>query len=187
LTMTLTAAERNRRKRQRKKKEKKEHEEDSADAEALGGKSITNAPEVEIEYVTEPVTINESDGTSESLQEMKSVLRKFEERAVVVTDDDTKEATETTAKDDDNNEDDDDDEENISRISKRKLREIIRPSLADLKRRVKRPDLVEAHDVTAFDPEFLVEVRYCQEEFRMGSAEASMAQIFARTPLSLFV
>jgi splicing factor 3B subunit 2 len=156
--MTLSAAERNRRKRQRKKKEKKEHEEDSTEAESHGGQTVTNAPDVEIEYVAEPVTINASDGTSESLHEMESVLRRFEERAVVVTDDDMKEAAETTVKDDDNNEDDEDDEDSISKISKRKLREIIRPSLADLKRRVKRPDLVEAHDVTAFDPEFLVEV-----------------------------
>ena len=147
--MPLSAAERNRRKRKRKKKDKQEHGEGPTDAEFHGRKAITtNAPEVEIEYVAAPLTTNESDGPLESLREMESVLRKFEERAVVVTDDDMKEAAAVTARDDDSHEDYD--EENISKISKRKLREIVRPSLADLKRRVKRPDLVEAHDVTAF-------------------------------------
>ena len=32
----------------------------------------------------------------------------------------------------------------------------MRPSVADLKRRVDRPDLVEAHDITAPDPDFLI-------------------------------
>ena len=33
---------------------------------------------------------------------------------------------------------------------------MMRPSVADLKRRVVRPDLVEAHDITAADPDFLI-------------------------------
>eukprot|EP00536_Pseudo-nitzschia_multiseries_P005606 jgi/Psemu1/254661/estExt_Genewise1Plus.C_1070059 len=44
-------------------------------------------------------------------------------------------------------------------MSKRKLRELIRPSVAELKRRVHRPDLVEAHDVTAADPDFLIALK----------------------------
>ena len=55
--------------------------------------------------------------------------------------------------------DEESDEDEANKISKRKLREMIRPTVAELKRRVKRPDLVEAHDVTAFDPDFLIEVR----------------------------
>jgi splicing factor 3B subunit 2 len=41
-------------------------------------------------------------------------------------------------------------------LSRRKIREWIRPTVADLKQNVARPDLVEAHDVTAADPEFLL-------------------------------
>jgi hypothetical protein len=59
---------------------------------------------------------------------------------------------------DDGDGDDDDDEYNES-ISKRRIRDMIRPSVAELKRRVERPDLVEAHDVTAADPEFLIQLK----------------------------
>jgi splicing factor 3B subunit 2 len=41
-------------------------------------------------------------------------------------------------------------------LSRRKIREWIRPTVAQLKQTVARPDLVEAHDVTAADPEFLL-------------------------------
>jgi len=50
----------------------------------------------------------------------------------------------------------DEDEDEKKPMSKRKLRELTRPSVAELKRRVKRPDLVEAHDITAADPDFLI-------------------------------
>lgn len=46
--------------------------------------------------------------------------------------------------------------EDTSSISKRQKREMKRPMVAELKNRVKRADLVEAHDVTAQDPEFLL-------------------------------
>lgn len=44
-------------------------------------------------------------------------------------------------------------------LSKRKLREQLRPTVAELKRRVERPDLVEAHDITSPDPEFLIQLK----------------------------
>jgi len=100
-------------------------------------------------------------------RDIESVLRRFQERSAVVTDDDAKAEKEAAAKaaadDNDNNSDsnsdDDSDDDEANKFSKRKLREMIRPSVAELKRRVNRPDLVEAHDVTAFDPDFLIEVR----------------------------
>jgi splicing factor 3B subunit 2 len=47
----------------------------------------------------------------------------------------------------------------VERLSKRKLRALIRPDVASLKRTVARPDLVEAHDITAADPEFLIQLK----------------------------
>jgi splicing factor 3B subunit 2 len=44
-------------------------------------------------------------------------------------------------------------------LSKRKRREMTRPTIAELKRRVQRPDLVEAHDITADEPEFLIQLK----------------------------
>mmetsp|Transcript_38325 Transcript_38325/g.78116 ORF Transcript_38325/g.78116 Transcript_38325/m.78116 type:complete len:652 (-) Transcript_38325:3367-5322(-) len=47
----------------------------------------------------------------------------------------------------------------IPSVSNRKRREMERPTVAELKNRVKRSDLVEAHDVTAMDPDFLIELK----------------------------
>ncbi|KAG7341494.1 protein of unknown function DUF3582 containing protein [Nitzschia inconspicua] len=105
--------------------------------------------------------------------DIENVLRRFNERALVVpsvsavvSDDDKKETAsldDRSSKDDDSNydsdDDDDDDNENKNSISKRKMREMLRPTVADLKRRVARPDLVEAHDITAADPDFLIALK----------------------------
>ena len=53
----------------------------------------------------------------------------------------------------------DNDANNGIMFSKRKLREVARPSVAQLKRQVQRPDLVEAHDITATDPIFLIQLK----------------------------
>ena len=42
------------------------------------------------------------------------------------------------------------------KVSKRKLKQLTRLSVADLKQCVARPDVVEMHDVTARDPKLLV-------------------------------
>lgn len=192
--MGLSAAERNRRKRERKKREreerqKQEQKQNENENDASAGKS----DDVEIEYIVEPVVAANTDhvvSTKKDVPEgvpsdgqqqpeedgMESVLRRFQERAAVsvVTDDDTTKQNEDAKatkkekndEESDNEDSDDDSDDEGQKISKRKLREMIRPSVAELKRHVKRPDLVEAHDVTAFDPNFLIQVRITkQEEF----------------------
>ncbi|KAK4337163.1 hypothetical protein RND71_043479 [Anisodus tanguticus] len=47
---------------------------------------------------------------------------------------------------------DDDEEEGEAKISKRKLKQLTRFSVSDLKQKVKHPELVEMHDVTSKDP-----------------------------------
>lgn len=144
--MGLSTAERNRRKRERKKKEKearRKQEENEAN-QKVEEKDV----DVEIEYVAEEVKL--ADG-------MEAVLQKFQERSSVatLTSTDSKNESKATSVSDD----EDDDEEDQKDWSKRKLREILRPTVADLKRRVGRADLVEAHDVTAPDPEFLIQLK----------------------------
>jgi splicing factor 3B subunit 2 len=143
--MALTTAERNRRKRERKKREREERRKEDEEKKVEEQKPDED---VEIEYVAEAINLAE---------DMESVMRRFQQRAAVVTDD------EKAAPAKDKNEmfdrdlgDDDDDKKPLS---KRKLRELTRPSVAELKRRVKHPDLVEAHDVTAPDADFLIELK----------------------------
>ena len=106
-----------------------------------------------------------SAGSDNNIEEM---LRRFHERAAVAPsasdekdEDGDKDASknkedQSSVVSDDYSSDDDDDKPTMS---KRKLRELLRPSVAELKRRVDRPDLVEAHDVTAADPDFLIALK----------------------------
>lgn len=50
-------------------------------------------------------------------------------------------------------------DENNKKPSKRKLKQLTRMSVADLKKVVSRPELVELHDVTARDPVFLLHLK----------------------------
>lgn len=98
--------------------------------------------------------------------DIEEVLRRFQMRsAVAVISDDEKDkdanqASKTNKEQDlDSDNDDDYDDELESdgpSISKRKMRELNRPTVAELKNQVARADLVEAHDVTAADPHFLI-------------------------------
>jgi splicing factor 3B subunit 2 len=44
-------------------------------------------------------------------------------------------------------------------LSRRQLRDLTRPTITELKQRVKHPELVEAHDVTSPDPDFLLHLK----------------------------
>ena len=168
--MGLSTAEKNRRKRERKKKEREEQrkqkeaeEAKKAAGGATGGANPTaegdgkeDVDDIEIEYVVEPLAVPEAE-------EFEAV-RRFQELAVAaVSDDETNhvEGEEGNRGDGDYDYDDEEynEEDDSEPVSKRKLREILRPSVGELKRRVQRPDLVEAHDVTAADPEFLIAMK----------------------------
>lgn len=144
----LSTAEKNRRKRERKKQEKEERRKEDV---LTKDHKEENLNDIEIEYVSELLHV--------PIDGMDDVIRRFQERSAVVTDAEDANQTELKKEIKDDNNGDDDDDDNSVPTSKRKLREIIRPSVADLKRRVRRADLVEAHDVTANDPDFLIQLK----------------------------
>jgi splicing factor 3B subunit 2 len=176
---------RERKKREREERRKQEEAEDKAKETA---KPRNDEEEVEIEYVAEPVlpppavAAGGASRLPEGLppgiepqepESMESVLRRFHQRAavsaVVVSDDERDRMAaiadgqpnenKHSSLSSDEEDDDDDDDDDKKPMSKRKLREVSRPSVAELKRRVKRPDLVEAHDITAADPDFLIHLK----------------------------
>jgi splicing factor 3B subunit 2 len=165
--MGLTTAERNRRKRERKKKEKQlRRKEEEEDQQTRDPESNENDHDIEIEYVVSTPDVLasslDSNGATGVSKELKAVLQKFQERASIVTssvvsDDEVRMKSEVAAgfmsREDEGWEGD------LEKYSKRKLKEALRPTVADLKRRVQRPDLVEAHDVTAPNPEFLIQLK----------------------------
>jgi splicing factor 3B subunit 2 len=163
----LSTAERNRNKRERKKREREEQrkleqEKETTLNDAAKDKDAqapdADQPQVEIEYVAEPVKMMMAGDGAGGDGDAFDALRRFQERAdaIVISDDERGNAAASAV--DGGDEDGDDDEYNES-ISKRRIRDMIRPSVAELKRRVERPDLVEAHDVTAADPEFLIQLK----------------------------
>jgi len=176
--MGLSTAERNKRKRERKKKEKearrKQEEEEEKLRQQGGGRDDDDvAPasggagidDIEIEYVPEPLAVV-ADKESDAFE----VLKRFQERAAAAVVSDAEDATAAATAgepgafvggEDENHEQEEGGRggEDAHASSKRKLREMLRPSVAELKRRVQRPDLVEAHDVTAADPEFLIALK----------------------------
>jgi len=120
---------------------------------------------------------NEESTLSQNDNDIKLVMQRFAARASVgvVSDDeeakgdqDGQRGSDSLNKDDegerfydsdDNSYDDNGESSNellFSNLSRRKLRELIRPTIAELKHRVRHPELVEAHDVTSPDPDFLL-------------------------------
>lgn len=161
-----TAAERNRRKRERKKRTAAEAW--WVEPKVDNDDTNNNVDNVEIDYVAAPLAA--AVGLEEGAADALEAVRRFQARVAVVSSDEadgvsselndetngTNQQKRGEEEDDDAfNEDDDEDEQ----WSKRKMRDIIRPTVAELKRRVDRPDLVEAHDVTAADPEFLIRLK----------------------------
>ena len=144
ITMGLSTAERNKRKRERKKREREERrKQEEEEAKKNAETAAKPTAEIEVEYVAEPILSENIEG-----------LRKFRELVPLGTSEVEEEEKEKRAV-----VKVEDDEDDRKAMSKRKLREMLRPSVADLKRKVARPELVEAHDVTATDPEFLIELK----------------------------
>jgi splicing factor 3B subunit 2 len=134
----LSMAERNRRKRARKKERATETSVPLEDDTAAGVPK--RELDIEIEYVPEdPVNILPKQIVErfKNPKESSSTIT-----TASVTDDDEQRT----------------DERDVA-LSKRKLRDMLRPSIAELKRRVRYPDLVEAHDVTSPDPDFLIALK----------------------------
>jgi splicing factor 3B subunit 2 len=154
--MGLSTAERNKRKRERKKQQKS-----TSVASEPPVLEPADEDNVIVEYVEESVV--EGAAADDKENEAYEALRRFQERVAGVlaseADDEAAQAKAIDSEVDNEEYDSDDSENEAPALSNRKLRTLIRPDVATLKRRVNRPDLVEAHDVTAPDPEFLIELK----------------------------
>jgi len=173
------------REEERKRQEEEEKEEAEAAAKALveeeesktvkgtlikveEGEEEEEEEEEEIVYVSElnvPSTSTSNNGIEGTDNgddnDIAAVLRRFQARAgIIVSDDDEKIKQEEerggSTSDVEKDSDLDSDDEDGAVLSKRKQREASRPTVAELKNRVDRADLVEAHDVTAADPDMLL-------------------------------
>jgi len=170
-----------RRKKKKKKKSKadpttwmqKQMEEERRKREEKRKKSSAPENKVEVQYVQEQIQL---DYTNPMYRHFTQVFEKFkiEEKeepveVPVKKEDQSKESSKGVTSGDlkkvpklaDEDQDDSDNEEKTDKpkISKRKLKQLQRMSVADLKQTVTRPDVVEMHDVTARFPKLLVHLK----------------------------
>ena len=174
------------RKKRERAEEKRLLEEEQAAKKARKSAPSPATEDVEIEYVAEPLfpgadgaaaggggggddggaagggDVADGDRAAGGGDDLQAVLRRFHDRATVayVTDEEPPTSPDEAgdgAKDaEDNASPEDEEGDGENKLSKRQLKDMLRPSVAELKQRVAHPELVEAHDVTAPDPDFLV-------------------------------
>lgn len=151
-------------KRKLRKKNKKEAKRQAADKAKDEVKETKPEVKVEIEYVVQN-PIEELDESDPQNAELAEIIARFnrprldatqlaaEEAAAAAEE---KKRKEEEAKKEKEKDDDDEDE---NKISKKQLKKQSRLTIALLKQLVKRPDVVEAWDVTSSDPKLLISLK----------------------------
>ncbi|RKP20412.1 DUF382-domain-containing protein [Rozella allomycis CSF55] len=106
-----------------------------------------DAHNVEVEYVPQAIKIEDP-----SLAEFEHIFNHFRQK------NEDEEIVPEVEEENHESEEEQSDEENKG-LSKRKMKQIYRMSVAELKTKVKRPEIVEWTDVTSPDPLLLVEIK----------------------------
>ncbi|XP_053908439.1 splicing factor 3B subunit 2-like [Cuculus canorus] len=168
----LARKERNRKRRNRKKKKRSRGTRGQSEGTRGHEGTATNAPdapEVEVEYVTEEPEIYDPNFvffkrifevfklTDEVKKDKEKEPDKAERPESSVTR--RKGFDDGRKSDDDSSEDEQEKKPEAPKLSKKKLRRMNRFTVAELKQLVARPDVVEMHDVTAQDPKLLVHLK----------------------------
>ncbi|KAG2174197.1 hypothetical protein INT43_004218, partial [Umbelopsis isabellina] len=155
--------------RRTKKKSRKQREEAAKFTVSIDGTLSESAREgdddlddVEIEYV--PESLESYKGVDEqTLEQFSSIFKHFQVGNVDENDDQTEAVEETVegeanTKDENDNAGDEEDGED-GPLSKKKMKQINRLSVAELKQLVDKPDVVEWWDISATDPKLLVHLK----------------------------
>lgn len=162
--------------RRKKKKKKKQHNKIQAKNEihkrSESVKPKETSVDIDIEYVQEVIDI-----TDPMYAQFMKIFEKFkltegEKEKDEIPTDAAKDASKEEIlnamafrkkpidlNDDDEDQDEDKKEEDKPKLSKRKLKKLSRMTVAELKQKVCRPELVEMHDVTAKDPVLLLHLK----------------------------
>ncbi|XP_065842219.1 splicing factor 3B subunit 2-like [Oscarella lobularis] len=120
--------------------------------------------DVEIEYVSEPAAFDESNPIYADFSKIFEAFKIRDPAVEPVEQEETKRAREIKAEKSDSSDDDEgfNDQkkpDGEQKLSKKKMKKMMRMGIADLKQKVVRPDLVEMHDVTAKDPVLLLDLK----------------------------
>ena len=161
----------NRKKKEKKKRARARKKEEQEKAKNADIEMITQIPapekeeepDVEIEYIPEHIEIDMRDPVLSQFAKVFDTFKITEPEKEPETQAEAQQKSDTPAKTKEDSDDDDDDEkpddDDKPKLSKKKLKKMNRLSVAELKQLVKRPDLVEMHDVTAQDPKLLLHLK----------------------------
>eukprot|EP00118_Oscarella_pearsei_P001542 m.7713 g.7713 ORF g.7713 m.7713 type:complete len:680 (+) comp19450_c0_seq1:23-2062(+) len=119
---------------------------------------------VEIEYVSEPAGFDGSDPVYAAFSKIFEAFKIRDPAVEPVEPEETKRAHNESAADKSDSSDEDEGfndpkKQGDQKLSKKKMRKLLRMGIAELKQKVVRPDLVEMHDVTAKDPVLLLDLK----------------------------
>jgi len=110
---------------------------------------------VEVEYIVANLT-DEIDRSDPNYAEFAGIFERFKSMEETKIVEEVPGEADKPSNDDAQKNDEETDENGVPKVSNKQKKKLKRPSLAVLKQLVKRPDVVEAWDVTAADPFLLV-------------------------------
>lgn len=159
---------RNKAKKKKKKKSKRKKLQQQQEAAEGRAAEKSSEPNVEVEYVPEALDLDPTDPNYFTFNKIFEAFKIEEPKEIPKVADVVPEKPAEPVKvrnpDDDDDDDsdnsmDDKDDDKAPKMSKKKMKKMTRMSVAELKMQVRRPDLVEMHDVNAKDPILLLELK----------------------------
>jgi splicing factor 3B subunit 2 len=146
----------NQKKRLKKKEQKKENREKAAKAPEVAPAAPAPPPpvSVEVEYVSAKTEDSVDDAISAQFASVFEQFSTAEELCGTAVEEEAEEAA--PGDDSKDGEEDSDEEDDTPKMGRKQRKKLKRLSVAELKQLVARPDVVEAHDITAADPRLLV-------------------------------
>lgn len=160
-----TKTQRNQKKKKKKKRTKRHQQKEEEENEQ--NDDVDEYPQVDIEYVQEEITYDEKNPFYRQFAKIFEAFKIIDEKTAKKAEEEEAKKRELQrnlelkkvpkfAEEEDLEEKKENADDDKPKVSKRKLKQLTRLSVADLKQCVARPDVVEMHDVTARDPKLLV-------------------------------
>ena len=161
-----TKTQRNQKKKKKKKRTKR-HQQKEEEEDNEKNDDAEEHPQVDIEYVQEEIVYDDKNPFYRQFAKIFEAFKIIDEKTAKKAEEEEAKKRELQrslelkkvpkfAEEEDLEEKKENADDDKPKVSKRKLKQLTRLSVADLKQCVARPDVVEMHDVTARDPKLLV-------------------------------
>lgn len=157
----------NLKKKKKKKRTKRRQQKEDDDEENEKNNDADEIPQVDIEYIQEEIIYDDKNPFYRQFAKIFDAFKIIDEKTAKKAEEEEAKKKELQrmlelkkvpkfADEEDLEEKKENADDDKPKVSKRKLKQLTRLSVAELKQCVARPDVVEMHDVTAKDPKLLV-------------------------------